>query len=498
MRVWSRIALVVVVLFPAFVLKAEHYQAQCPLSLAGTTAPTSDFALSPHAVFRSDDLVYVLRGQTLLTYSVNDTGELELVREDFIDDMASRETEGGVAFSDGYLFVSGEAGLEIFDLSNVRVGGNAPSLVSRTAGLHYRRIAVSGNRLAGLYPSTDLPCYPTGSAECQNAIDIVDITNLANPVRVGMISSRAQFRFRGFNDIAFNYGSLIALSEASLLAFDITNAASPTLFADRPFGGDFLISNGSNWVAIGNDETIDVYSVRPGVSPYFLRIWYLTIPSYLTIGRSNPIRFSRHAWYDDQTGRLFTLIDEVDPMTLKAARTIAFDVFDFSVPTQPGSVERIYEDVTLTNEDEVKYNPVAIGNNLYVVGGSSGVQSWGSCGVAAGRIEMDSPLQLTCGGGEIHGWVTGQQRITGVELFLDDTLLGNADLASIPRTDVSSTTPVLTWRLPVNLDLTARGSYQLRALATDALQNRRQFASRTVFFPGPGENCTTPRRRAVR
>lgn len=498
MRVWSRIALVVVVLFSASFIEAEHYQSSCPLSLTGVTPPSSEFDLSPHFVFRQGDLVHALRGQTLLTYDVNDIGDLELVREDVITAMASRETEGGIAYSNGYLFVSGESGLEIFDVSDVSVGGSAPTLVHRAAGFHYRRITVDGNRLAGLFPSTDLPCYPTGTAVCTNQIEIVDISNLMNPQRVSTIHSRAQARFRGLNDIAFVDGNLIAISEVSLLAFNISNAFAPQLFADRPVGGKWLVTNGENWVGVGTDETIDIYSARSGIAPYFLRTAILTIPHYLAIGRTNPIRFSRHAWYDDQAARLITLIDEVDPMTLQAARTIAFDVFDFTVPQYEGSVERIYEDVTLTHEDEVKVNPVAVGSNIYVIGEKSGVQSWGACGVAAGRIEMDSVTHLTCGGGEIHGWVTGAQRIARVELFLDGASLGTANISSVTRHDVSAPTPVLTWRVPVNLDSTAAGEYELRAVATDALGNRRQFASRMVYFPGPGSNCTNPRRRSVR
>jgi hypothetical protein len=53
------------------------------------------------------------------------------------------------------------------------------------------------------------------------------------------------------------------------------------------------------------------------------------------------------------------------------------------------------------------------------------------------------------------------------------------------------------WRVNVNLDQTARGEYTLRAIATDALGVRRQFAVRQMFFNGPGSNCITPRRRAV-
>jgi hypothetical protein len=134
---------------------------------------------------------------------------------------------------------------------------------------------------------------------------------------------------------------------------------------------------------------------------------------------------------------------------------------------------------------------------VYVIGESTGLQSYGACGQVTGRIELDGPHQLTCGGSEIHGWVTGAQRIVNVELFLNNTSLGAASLGP-SRTDVSSTTPVSMWRIGVNLDATARGEYQLRAIGTDALNNRRQFAYKTIFFEGPGKNCTTPRRRAVR
>ena len=85
-----------------------------------------------------------------------------------------------------------------------------------------------------------------------------------------------------------------------------------------------------------------------------------------------------------------------------------------------------------------------------------------------------------------------------VELFLNSTALGAAAIGGPLRYDVSSPTPVTQWRLPVNLDNTIRGEYQLRAIATDALGNRKQFAMKRLFFPGPGQNCTNPRRRAAR
>jgi len=480
---------------------ADHFHADCPLSLADSTPAATDFELSPHGVFRFGSLVFALRGQILTTYSPNDVGNLVIAREDFVGSMAAREIEGGVAFGGGFLYISSEAGLEVYDLRNVRVGGTAPVLVSRTPNVHYRRMTVSGNRLAGLYPSTDYPCYPVdnfSSPLCRNTIDILDISSPAAPFRVGQIPSNISDSARGLNDVKFIGGRLVAVSEQALMAFDVTNPAAPVITAVEAAPGKWLVTNGTNWVGVGNDLTIDVFSVRPGLSPFFVRTNLLTAPLYLTIERGNNIRFSRFAFYDEQNARLVTLVDEIDPMTLKAARTIAFDVFDFTVIQFEGEAERIYEDVTLVNDDERKYDPVAVGAYVYVVGEETGVQSWGACGVVTGRIELDSPAYLTCGGAEIHGWVTGRQKIVNVELFLDATSLGAATLGGPLRYDVSSSTPVSQWRINVNLDNTARGEYQLRAIGTDALGNRRQFANKRLFFAGPGQNCTVPRRRAVR
>jgi hypothetical protein len=139
-----------------------------------------------------------------------------------------------------------------------------------------------------------------------------------------------------------------------------------------------------------------------------------------------------------------------------------------------------------------------VGSFVYVVGEESGLQTWGACGQVTGRIELDSPQHLTCGGAEIHGWVTGVQKIVNVELFLGATPLGAAQVGGPVRTNVSSSTPVYNWRVNVNLDATARGEYTLRAVGTDILGNRKQFASKRLFFAGPGANCTVPRRRSVR
>src|SRR3954466_8929951 len=176
MRVFSRLALVVLS-FPAFAAPtalADQYQASCPLTLVATNAGPTAFYQSPHGVFRFNSQVFALRGQTLTTYTVTELGDMQIAREDFIGALAARETKGGVAFNAGFLYVSSEAGLEIYDLRTVRAGGTAPIMVSRTPGLRYHRLAVSGNTLAALYPATDLPCsayFPPTPASCFNQID---------------------------------------------------------------------------------------------------------------------------------------------------------------------------------------------------------------------------------------------------------------------------------------------------------------------------------------
>jgi hypothetical protein len=499
MRVFSRVALVVTLLLSASAVLADHWIGECPLSLVDSTPAVTDFDLSPHGVFRSGTLVYVLRGNLLTTYSTNDTGNLSIAREDFISSLAARETEGGTAFGNGFLYVSSEAGLEVFDLTNTRAGGTAPVRRAVLPGLHYRRMTVSGNRLAGVYPATDLPCYPQGviTPQCINQIDILDVTNPAAPGVVGTIRSLSNLTFRGINDIKFNQGYLMVLSEEGLTAVDISNPAAITRPAFVPFPGKWLVSNGTDVIGVGTDTTINIFNVR-NMIPIFTRTALLTLPQYLTLDRANPIRFSRHAWWDEGNARLVTMVEEVDPMSLRPARTIAFDVFDLTVPLFEGEAERIFEDVTLLNEDEVKHNPVVVGPFVYVIGEETGLQSYGSCGQVTGRIELDSPRQLTCGGANLYGWVTGQQKIISVEIFLNYTPLGPASLGGPLRTNVSSNTPVSPWQIKINLDTTARGEYQLRAIGTDILGRRRQFANRRVFFEGPGSNCSTVRRRAVR
>lgn len=496
MRVVSRIALVVVLSLLSLPLFADHFTSDCPLSLVDSTPPSTAFELSPHGVFRSGSLVYVLRGQVLTTYNVTDIGQLQIAREDFIGSLGARETNGGTAFSNGHLFISSEAGLEIYDLRNVRGGGNAPILVSRTRGMHFRRIAINGNLLAGLYPGTDLPCPPSGTALCRNSIDLVNIANLTAPAVMNRIFSDESRFYIAFNDIAFNRGFLVAAGDGGLNVFNVNNPALPTRVFLSSFTGEFLASNGNELLGVGNDLTIDIFTMD--VNGQLARILIATVPLYLAIDRANEIYFHPQAWFDDSNGRLITMIDERNPLTLQPARTIAFDVFDFTVPFYEGSAERLYEDVTMTTDDEVKWNPVAVGPYIYTVGEETGLQSWGACGQVSGRIELDSVFHLSCTGAELHGWVTGAQKIVNVELFLDNGALGAAALDGRSRPDVSSKTPVQNWRINVNLDATTRGEHVLRAVGTDIFGNRRQFASKRLFFPGPGSNCTVRRRSAGR
>ncbi len=495
MRVFPRVALAVIVLLAAPMLLANHLESDCPLTLVATDPPASDFALSPHGIFRFGSQVFALRGQTLTTYAVNDVGDLQVARQDFMGSLGARETNGGVAFNGGYLYLSSEAGLEIYDLRGVRAGGNAPLLVSRTSGLHYRRLAVNGNVLAGLYPGTDLPCYPNGFS-CITTIDLYDITNLTTPVRVGMLSTgTTQSYLGGFNDIAFNFGYLVATAQNGTASYNVSNPAQPYNVGNASQPGTFLASNGTNLVGVGNAGSVLVYTFS--TNGQFTPAIMYTISQSLKIDRANPIVFHQEAAFDEMSGRLITMVDELNPLTLEPARTIAFDVFDFATPQYEGTDPRLYETVSATTGDEVKWDPLAVGPYVYTVGELTGLQTWGACEQMAGKVEIDSVAQLSCGGTEIHGWVTGTQKIANVELFLDSGSLGSASLAGVPRTDVSSRTPVLTWRINVNLDQTARGNHTMRAVGTDALGNRRQFASQLMFFPGPGQNCTQRRRQSA-
>jgi hypothetical protein len=440
----------------------------------------------------------VLRGQVLTTYTVNDIGDLVIAREDFVGSMGAREDNGAATFSNGYMFLSSEAGLEIYDLRNVRAGGNAPILVSRTANLHYRHLAINGNTLAGLYPIQDYPCAPrANSSFCTNTIDIWNISSLTLPNRIATIRTVSNNVFPAFYDIVWSGGFLIAASTDGVVSYNMSNPAAPVQAQLFPIDihATWLSSPGTNVFSAADDISLHMFTINSVGA--MSRFSILTAPLALTIDRINEIAFHHQAYIDEMNGRVVTMIDEINPQTGEPARTIAFDVYDLTVPGYDGNADRVYENVSLTEGDEVKHNPLVVGPYIYIIGELKGLQSYGACGVTTGRIELDSVFHLTCGGADIHGWVTGVQKIANVEVFLDNGALGAATVGGPTRTDISSRTPVQTWRINVNLDATTRGEHILRAVATDILGNRRQFASQRIFFPGPGGNCTT-RRQSVR
>lgn len=468
---------------------AEHLTADCPLSYVGSTAAITSFTSSPHGVFKNGNVVYLLRGQNLTTLESTALGDLVVVREDFLDAMTNSDVDGAVVYQNGYMFVSGDTGFEVFDLRDVRAGGSAPIRLNHIGDAHYTEMAVSGNVLVGTYSSNLLPCAPRGQPSCGNWIDFYSIVDPANPVRVARLMSGNLFK--GFADVAFASGLLWTTGPGGTWGFDVGNPGAPALTGAIAVQGSFLATNGTNLLAIGQETLVGMFSVNSaGVASFFATFH---LPSI--VGRSNPLMFHPQAWVADT--RLITMIDEKNPQTGLPARTIAFDVFDFTVPFYEGFDDRIYENVSFTQTDELLFDPVLVGPYVYVVGEVTGTQKWGACGQMAGRIELDSVRGLSCGGTEIHGWVTGKSRIMNVEVFLDGDFLGNADFGQT-RTDIIASNEVITWRIPVNLDDTPRGNRLLRAVGTDVLGNRYQFASTEIYFPGPGENCTTRRRATKR
>jgi hypothetical protein len=502
MRVFPRIALTLLAAFVLVqpVIGQPQQQANCPLTLTATNPPASQIALSPHGAFRSGNLVYVLRGQTLTTYTITDLGDLQIAREDFVAGLANRNSIGGTAFSNGFLYVSSEAGLEVYDLRNVRSGGNAPIFVTRVSGFNYRRLTVSGNTLAALFPATDVPCAPS-NINCLTFVDLFNVSNPAAPVRGGQFSSSGS-AVGSFNDIAFNFGNLIVTGNLGTTALNVANLGAPSGLGSIATPGTFLVSNGLNLLGVGNDNSIVTYALTAPFTGFNAVSFHST--ATLQVGRANRIMFHPQAFIDDANNRLITIIDEIDQTRLTAARSIAFDVFDYSVPMFEGRDPRVYESVSYLQGDEVKFHPIAVGPVVYVVGETTGMQTYGACGQMAGRIETDNVAALPCGGSEIHGWVTGAQRINSVELFLDNTTsrtstsLGLATVGGPPRLDVPAVNPVVTWRISTLLDTQVRGNYVLRAVGTDALNNRRQFAAQPIFFPGPGQNCFNRRRTTGR
>lgn len=464
-------------------VQAEHFTADCPLSLVGATPAISSFTSSPHGAFKNGSVVYMLRGQTLTTLEATTLGDLAVAREDFVDELSNKEDEGGTLYHNGYLFVSGDAGLEVFDLRSVHAGGSAPSLLARIPGLHYRRMAASGNLLAATFPAYDQPCPST---ICQNWVDLYNITDPAHPFRTARILSSNTFF--GFNDVAFASGYLYTTGEGGTFAFSVTDPTSPMLILASGVQGEFLATNGRNLLAIGQEAHIGLFTIDTNGSLNYITVF--TLPSIMS--RGNGLRFHRDAWINDT--RMITMIDEKDPFRPGgSARTIAFDAFDFTVPFYEGFDDRIYENVSLTTTNERLFDPIMVGPYVYVVGEMSGTQKWGACGRMAGAIELDSVRGLSCGGAEIHGWVTGAAKIVNVEVFLGGEFLGNATIGN-PRTDVVTSNEVLTWGIPVNLDAIPRSTRTLRAVATDVQGNRYQFAATDLYFPGSGQNCTNRRR----
>ncbi len=468
-------------------VQADHYTSDCPLSLVGTTPAISSFSSSPHGAFKNGSLVYLLRGQTLTTLEATALGDLEVVREDDVDELASRDDEGGTLYHNGFLFVSGEAGLEVFDLTNVSATGSAPELLTRIPGLHYRNMAANGNLLAATYPAYDQPCSPLA---CGNTVDIYNISNPGVPLLLARIQSGNTFR--RFNDVAFASNYLYTTGEGGTFAFSMTNPATPVLVAANGTQGEFLATNGRNLLAVGGEQHIGLFTINTNASLNYITVF--TLPSIM--GRANGLRFHRDAYLNDT--RMITMIDEKDPFRIgQSARTIAFDVFDFTVPFYEGFDDRIYENVSMTTTNERLFDPVLVGPYVYVVGEMTGTQKWGACGRMAGAVELDTVRGLSCGGAEIHGWVTGAAKIVNVEVFLGGTFLGNATLG-LPRTDIVTSSEVLTWSIGVNLDDTARSTQAIRAIATDVHGNRYQFAASDVYFPGPGQNCTNRRRTVTK
>jgi hypothetical protein len=499
MRVLSRFALVVVLLSLAGPLAADHFVGQCPVSLVDSAPATSRFADSPSAVYTSGNQVFVLRGNTITTYARNDAGQLTdpPIRTDVLGSLGAREVNGGVAFNNNRLFLSSESGFEIFDLASMAANGAGPTFVSRTPNLHYRRLAVSGNMVAGLYPATDLPCAvtPQAPSRCFTNIDILGVGNPQSPTKITSISAQNS-QITDFNDIVFARGFLVATGDGGTWVLNISNPFSPKVLDLQSAPGTFLSTNGSNLIAIGNPGSISLYSLSTGGALSLISRFNLA--PYLTIDRANPIAFHPQMWIDDANGRLVTLIDEIDPLSGEPARTIAFDIFDVTVPQYEGSAPRPYEALTFVPPDEVKFNPVVVGPYIYTVGSQSGLQLWGACDQITGHIDWNTLAAAFCGGADIHGWVTGTEKIANVEVFLDGVSKGFANLSGPLRTDVDSRTPAIPWHVNLTLDAVTAGEHTLRVVGTDVAGNIRQFASQTILFPGPPNNCVPKRTHAVR
>ncbi len=141
----------------------------------------------------------------------------------------------------------------------------------------------------------------------------------------------------GFNDIAFANGYLYSTGMKGTHAFDVTNPALPGTVRAYPTQGQFLTTNGRNILGIGQESLVGVFTIGPGPDLSWFYVYHL--PNAFNL--ANPIMFHPQAWISEQ--RLVTMVDEKDPMTGKPARTIAFDVFDFSIYPHDGFDDRLYE-----------------------------------------------------------------------------------------------------------------------------------------------------------
>ena len=150
--------------------------------------------------------LHVCAARSLTTYTTNDVGNLTIVREDFVGSMAARETEGGVAFADGFLYISSEAGLEIYDLTNTRAGGTAP--VAGLAAPPASTTAASPST-ATVWPASTRPptCRAIRGPPRPRPAPPPSRSSTSPTARSGA-HRRHQlllgFDYRGFNDIAFN------------------------------------------------------------------------------------------------------------------------------------------------------------------------------------------------------------------------------------------------------------------------------------------------------
>ena len=165
MRVWSRVALVLGILLSASIAVCRSLSgriARCrwwtPRRRSRTSTSRRTACSAPPATPST-----CCADNVLTTYTANDVGNLTIAREDFLG-LAARGRPKAASRSRTATSTSAARPVSRSATSrNTRAGGTAPVRRSHHAGLHYRRLTASGNRLAGLYPATDLPCYPLGA-----------------------------------------------------------------------------------------------------------------------------------------------------------------------------------------------------------------------------------------------------------------------------------------------------------------------------------------------